>query len=192
MALQDILSTISAKAQEEIKKIEQETTDALARIKEETQREIAKIEQEHQAKARALADEALRRTRMHARAEIKSAVLRKKRQVLDAFFENVKQKLKELDEQQKTSLFQKLAKTLPASLHNATIITSPSDEKILKHALSHAGLAYQIEVRETAQPGFVLLSPNVEISHTYEEIIKRMREDIETDVAKILFEHEKN
>lgn len=189
MALQDILSTISAKAQEEITKIEQETTDTLAHIEEETKREIAKIEQDNQAKARARTDEILRRARMQAFAEIKSAVLRGKRLILDAFFADVAKKLNELDETQKRSLFEKLVKTLPASLENASLIIGPADEKILAHALAHAGCVYTIEVRETAQPGFVLLSPDVEISHTYAEIITRMRESTESDIAKILFEN---
>ena len=188
MALQDILSTIEKKAQMEIQKIEKETEHTIMQIKDELKAEISRIAQENQAKSRAEMDEQIHHAEIRAKAEMKNAALVKKRQILDELFESLSRELEKLDENKKTTLYGNLAKMLPASVPDAVIITTPPDEKMVRNAFAHAGLHYKVEVRKTAENGFVLSSPTVEISNTLASLIKRTRDDIEADVAKILFE----
>lgn len=167
---------IAAKSEKKAEEIRQATAERYKRIGEEEQRKILSMTQ----------------------LELRKSFLTEKQALIDEVFVKAEERLGQLSEE----TYQKLISSMlikAAITGDEEVIISPEDtKKITPELISKANdelrkngkagnLQLSAETREMIG-GFVLRSQDVEINNTFDALIKLEREELETEIAKILFE----
>ncbi|HHV19583.1 MAG TPA: V-type ATP synthase subunit E [Thermoanaerobacterales bacterium] len=144
------------------------------------------------------AEEKKRRILSMAQLENRKALLQAKQQIIDEVFEEAKAKIKKLpDENYQTLIADMLIKSaitgneeVVISEHDKNRITQDFLAKVNK-TLNDSGKQGNLKISKTPGRmigGFILKSEDLEVNNTFDSLINMEREELETEIAKILFE----
>lgn len=194
-------------AQAILQKIEDDALQAAAQAKAEAEKKAAGMKEDSRAKVEAMRDETVRqaeaesqalagRMRRMAELDMRKLLLQSKREVMDVAFE-----------QAKAELCQMPAKEARAFLLRQTAAVAQGDEELivgannagwfdesflgdLNAALRQAGKAGDIKrspCRREGVTGVILSRAGTEVFVTFEAMLGNVRADLETEIARILF-----
>lgn len=147
---------------------------------------------EIQKKAEADCQEEERRFRAIMDLESRKELLSKKRMCIDEAFEKAKQKILHLEDSRYSSFLFGLLKN--CGLDGGAIWYSKRDERFFDAAFikkAKEEINGGIEtggVRESLESGFILVCGDIQINCSLDSVIKQTREELESHVARILFE----
>jgi V/A-type H+-transporting ATPase subunit E len=166
-------------------------------IKAEAEKEVRRIASEFAGKAKAEAEEYIRRQISLRELEARKAVLAEKGGLIDKVFDRALEELRERDRKGGYSLTGKLL--LGAiEVGDEEVILSPEDRKGigasfiegLNGELRKAGKRGEVRIAEETRDiggGFILRRGRAETNGSFVTLLAMLRDDIETEVAGILF-----
>lgn len=193
-----IKERILSEAQEQKQKIIEEAKAEAQNIKKQYEHKAKEILDSILDKAAKSAEEKKRRILSMAQLENRKVLLQAKQQIIDEVFEKAKIALKKMPDEE----YQKLIANMlinSALVGNEEVIISEHDknritpdfiEKI-NSTLQGMGKQAGLKLSETYGQmigGFILKSQDLEINSTFDSLINMGREELETEIAKILFE----
>lgn len=193
-----IKERILSEAQEQKQKIIEEAKAEAQNIKKQYEHKAKEILDGILDKAAKSAEEKKRRILSMAQLENRKVLLQAKQQIIDEVFEKAKIALKKMPDEE----YQKLIANMlinSALVGNEEVIISEHDknritpdfiEKI-NSTLQGMGKQAGLKLSETYGQmigGFILKSQDLEINSTFDSLINMGREELETEIAKILFE----
>lgn len=123
------------------------------------------------------------RLKSEVQLKVRDEKLTAKRQVLDKTFELAKDNLKKIDEDKYMAFLKRNLDKL--NLKGSELIVVP--EKF-KDIVKESELNINISQDESIESGFLIRDDNIVINNSFESLVDFMREDLEAEVAKILFE----
>jgi len=190
-------------------KIIEEATEEKNRIIEGAQKEASEIiknakeraqqiETEAKAKAQKLAAEEKRKILSMAELEERKRFLEAKQALIDEAFSMAEKKLCGLDEKSYLELIRKMLLLSSVDGNEEVIIAENDRARItpdflstVNQALKQQGKAGNLRLSSEKRPikgGFILKSETVEINCAFDYLLKAQRQELETEVARLLFE----
>ena len=177
--------------------LEQAQAEARA-ISNKYDRKAEELRQNIIDKAKKNAEEKKRRILSMAQLENRKAHLQAKQEIIDSVFQKAMDKLMKMPDKD----YQKLIGNMlikSVNTGNEEIIISKKDEKLftqdflskIGETLKEQGKAANLKVSKQKRQmvgGFILKSANMEVNNTFDSLINMEREELETEIAKILFE----
>jgi V/A-type H+-transporting ATPase subunit E len=188
---------IIADAEAEAGKIIKEGQDQAGKIEAEAETEIARTASEFGRKAKAQAEEYIRRQISLRELEARKAVLTEKGNLIDEVFAKALEELRQRDRKGGYGLTRELL--LGAiEVGDEEIILSPDDRsgisssfvEDLNRELKKAGKRGEVKVSSETRDirgGFFLKRGRVETNGSFDTLLTMLRDEIETEVAEILF-----
>jgi vacuolar-type H+-ATPase subunit E/Vma4 len=184
MALDQLLKSLASETEEEVKKIKEEGQKKIAGLREEYRHKEKLYREQILAAEKKEAERKVEQARFKAENEKKSRILSEKQQVLSAVFSESAAYLANLPESTQIKLLQRLINSLPREKEGKIIAAKASHAWLKKIASGHFHLAAE---NIPGQAGFIFSSPKLEIDNRYETLISQSRDELETEVARILF-----
>ncbi|WP_213975615.1 V-type ATP synthase subunit E [Tepidanaerobacter acetatoxydans] len=193
-----IKATILEEAQEEKQKLLENARVQAQDIRAKYKNKAEEILNDILEKANRAAEEKKRRILSMAQLENRKALLQAKQQIIDEVFEKAKAKLKNMsDEDYRNLIAEMLLKSVVTG--NEEVVISEDDKnritpdfiKKINEKLKSMGKQGNLRISETPGKmigGLILKSEDMEINCTFDSLIKMEREELETEIAKILFE----
>jgi V/A-type H+-transporting ATPase subunit E len=190
-----ILEDARAEAARIVKEAQERARSLKERKKEQTEKENEKLYRESMNRAQ----ERKRRMLAVAELEMRKQILATKQQVIDETMERVNQAIKEIPRDEYRRIISQML--LESAQGDEEVFFSVEDEDRLDQSLidevnqelisqgKKGGLKLSPE-RETFGGGFILKSGGMEINNTFEAIIRMSRDEVESQVARILFGEE--
>jgi V/A-type H+-transporting ATPase subunit E len=188
---------IVSDAEAEARKTVEEGEDQAGRIRKEARAEAARIASEASAKAKAQAEEHIRRQISLRELEARKAILAEKGKLIDEVFDGALRELKERDKKSGYSITRDLL-LKAIEVGDEEIILSPEDRQNIDSAfidnlnasLREAGKRGEVAVSSETRNidgGFILRRGRAETNSSFGTLLAMLRDDIETEVAGILF-----
>ena len=188
-----ILEDARQKAKAMLERAENEAEGILSAAK-------AKAEEKERAVAEEASKEAEeRKKRLLASADLegRKQILQAKQDMVDEVFARAIDKLSSLPADQYIDIIASMAVEAVSS-GTEEIILSPKDRdtygskivNIVNSRLSAKGMKAAVKLSEISRDiksGFILKSGNIEINNSFDAIIKMRRDELETEVVKVLF-----
>lgn len=148
-------------------------------------------------KAKKQAEEEKRKIISMAELEEKKRLLQAKQEIIDGVFKEAKDKIRQMDDESYKNLIFKML--IQSAAGDEEVVVAENDrERITKEfiekvneELKKQGKQGDLKITSYSKDisgGFILRSKNIEINGTFEYLIAVKREELETEVAKILFE----
>ncbi|AEE92206.1 V-type proton ATPase subunit E [Tepidanaerobacter acetatoxydans Re1] len=193
-----IKATILEEAQEEKQKLLENARAQARDIRAKYENKAEEILNDILEKANRAAEEKKRRILSMAQLENRKALLQAKQQIIDEVFEKAKAKLKNMSDEDYSNLIaEMLLKSVVTG--NEEVVISEDDKnritpdfiKKINEKLKSMGKQGNLRISETPGKmigGFILKSEDMEINCTFDSLINMEREELETEIAKILFE----
>jgi V/A-type H+-transporting ATPase subunit E len=184
-------------AEGEAAKIVREGEAQAREIIEDAKAQIEKIVSDFEAKAKAEAKEHIRRQVSLRELEAKKAILAEKGKVIDQVFDRVLEELRRRDREGGYALTRELL-LKAIDVGDEKIIVSPEDSKAIGSsflkdlnkqikAMGKSGGVTLSEETRDVKGGFILVRGRREINSRFETILSMIRDEVETEVAGILF-----
>ncbi|MBC7088449.1 MAG: hypothetical protein H5T96_08285 [Tissierellales bacterium] len=120
-----------------------------------------------------------------AKLKSRDQELEAKQYILDRAFEKAKQQLKNLDDQSFEKLLSEALKDIKEDSSVTVII---SEDK--KNLVPKFNKNLNVEIDNTIDGGFIIKEDNVYYNFTFDAMINGLREELETEIASILFKGE--
>ncbi|HHY71502.1 MAG TPA: V-type ATP synthase subunit E [Thermoanaerobacterales bacterium] len=172
-----------------------------------TQARDIKAKYEHKAKemlndildkAGKAAEEKKRRILSMAQLENRKALLQAKQQIIDEVFEKAKAKLAKMPDEEYLSLITDMLQKSVITGNEEVVISEHDKNRIspdflakVNETLKSSGRQGNLKISKTPRQmigGFTLKSEALEVNNTFDSLINMEREELETQIAKILFE----
>lgn len=188
MSLQDITDKILADARAEAQKIADANKADIASLTLEKGKELNEAIKEIEDKGKDSEDKLKEQAEFKIRMIKKNASLKIKQELIDESFNEAKKKLMHLDDTAYTKLLTSMFKNAQ-KLEDAEIIAGKEKKAQVAKAAKEAGLSYKVSDKHLAdnQEGFILSSKTIEINNTIDSLVDAKREELEVEVANILF-----
>lgn len=187
MALADILSAIDQKTDDEIAEIRKRGQEKAGAMKAEYEKKLHDEKEEILKSLKAKADRKISQLGFQVKSRAKSKVLKKKRQIIDEVFKQALDDLASLDEAGVKKILVNLIKALP-EVDEGEIIPAKGSETAVQAAASEAGTKYKVSSDAAAgKGGFVFKSEGLIIDDTWDQLIARQKDSLETEIANVLF-----
>lgn len=193
-----IKERILEEAQEQKQKIIEDAKAQAQNIRKEYEQRAKKILDDILDKARNTAEEKKRRILSMAQLENRKALLQAKQEIIDEAFEKAKATLKNMPVEKYQNLIANMLINSAITGNEEVIISEQDKSRITPEFLQKVnstliGMGKQGNLRISETPGqmiggFVLKSQDMEINSTFDSLINMEREELETEIAKILFE----
>jgi len=178
-----IIADANVQAQEIVKQYEQKAKEIVDDILD---------------KASKTAEEKKRRIISMAELENRKALLQAKQQIIDGVFEKAKASLQNMPDDKYQKLIAGMLEDSVLTGNEEVIISERDKNRItpefiqkVNKTLSGMGKQGNLRLSETFGTmigGFILKSQDLEINSTFDSLIDMEREELETEIAKILFE----
>ena len=149
-------------------------------------------------KAGKAAEEKKRRILSMAQLENRKALLQAKQQIIDEVFEKAKAKLKKMPDDKYRGLIAEMLKKSVITGNEEVVISGNDKDRIspeflaeINKTLKDLGKQGNLKISKTPGQmigGFILKSEDLEVNNTFDSLINMEREELETEIAKILFE----
>lgn len=193
-----IKETILEEANQEKEKIINEAKTQAKEIEARYKSQADQILGSILEKAKKAAEEKKRRIISMAELENRKALLKVKQEIIDEVFEKAKKKLKALPDEQYRNLIADMLMRSTVTGNEEVIISESDRQRItpefiqeINKKLKDIGKEGNLRISDVSRDmigGFILKSKDVEINSTFDSLIKMEREELETEIAKILFE----
>jgi len=166
-------------ANEKIKQIETDTKTYISALNKKTDAEIIEMQKNTVLRRKSVAD-----------LDVKKIILKAKHTVLDASFSNAESKVLKLSDNEYKKFIKKLITNY--SENNDIVIASNIDKKRIDKSFiddisKTSGLKLGLEYSDNFNGGIILQSKNCNKNLTLVTLMKQIREEIESEVATILF-----
>lgn len=197
MGLEYILKTIREKTEKEAQELINQAEKERQVYIREAEEEARKIRKEYLEESQRKAEEEKKREIIRIRAEEKKKILNLKKKILDETFDQAQEELGNLKKEEYLSLIKK-ALLLNLELDYQEIIVSVRDkawmeEKFIneiKKELAKQGRKRELSLQAglpQEKRGFILKKEGIEINCTFSNLFQNLRDDLEIEVAQILF-----
>ena len=182
----NLIDRILSDATEAAEKVLAEAEASCNGIRESCEQEIAKRadrgEKERVEKVRAVLDGYRTRAALDGRKE----ALRDKRALLDEVFSEAYRRMLALPQDKREALYRSILKT--EASENDTVAPAACDRETLKKAASTLPFWVCISDQDAdAEAGFILYGKSYEKDCSMKAILRELRDEQETNIAKILF-----
>lgn len=187
MPLDAVLREITAKGEEEVKRIEAETKKEVEKILAEAKSDAELILKRAREEAEK-EGEAIRRQEISSlNLELKRMMLGKQKEITDEVFRKLKQKISEMDEKTRESILKSLIER--NAKEGMLVYVRKEDEEIVKKLIKMKKLGLKIAGNISALGGIILEKPDgeVRINLTFDEMLSQLYEKKLGEVAKVLF-----
>jgi len=197
MALSNIIERINSQAAEEARAILAEAADKAGQAHDAAKAKATALLQEAREKARASAEAHRRRLVTLASLDLRNQVGDARQQAMDKAFAAALERIQGMDDAAYLPLLKDLIVSA-AETGDEQVVLSPADRKrvtpefipevngALRAAGKNGNLRLSDETRQFSG-GVVLVGRNVELNCTFDSTLKLIRDDIEPEVASILF-----
>lgn len=195
MNAEQVIQKIIADAKAEAEKIVQQAKDSQARERSEVDRELEQY-REHTA---VIAEKAGQDEKSHilaaARMETAKQLLSVKREVLDGVFEQAKQQLQKLGDDEYRTLMSRLMRDA-VETGDEEVVTDKNetriDQEFVKNVNRELGPGYKGNLRLSDEKldlggGFVLRRGKIKTNISFDVLIDQARKELEIELAKELF-----
>lgn len=180
--LENIFKSINKKADEEIKKIQQDKEKAILDLEIQSQKSL----REKGARERLMLQERVKKEiedwRQNKERGVQFKIEKAKRELLNFIYQKTIERLKELSVPEFQKIIAKTAQALPKDIAGQ-ILADQKTAPILKKFFDSP---IKTSLRE---PGFIFQSPALEIDCRFSEVLKQQKEKIEPELNKLLFEN---
>jgi V/A-type H+-transporting ATPase subunit E len=188
---------IMEEAEGEAAKITGEASEQAGAIKAEAEGEAERIAEEGESRAEAEAAEHVRRKVSLRELEMRKALLREKGKVLDEVFRRALEELRRRDREGSYGLTRDLlVKTIESG--DEEIVLSREDRSAvggsfiqdINERVKQGGKRGEVKLAEETRDikgGFILRRGRVEVNASFETLLEMLKDDVETEVAGILF-----
>ncbi len=195
MGAEEVVEKILADAKTEAMKIKKQADEKEAAEQEKFNEQL----HEHQKQTNALADKLGREKKLHllaaARMDIAKELLAEKSRILDEVFEQARQQLQNLsDDQYKTLCTNLMLEAVETGDEEVIIDTNENriDEKFIRQINHKLGPERKgnLKLSNQKQPigaGFILKRGKIKNNVSLDVLLDRARKDLEIDLAKDLF-----
>jgi V/A-type H+-transporting ATPase subunit E len=196
--IERIKEKIMQEAREKEQQILNEARAEADQILKNSEQTAEEIKQQSLQKAKRQAEEEKRKILSMAELEERKGLLQAKQQIIDEVFDKARQELANLPVEDYRQLIYKML--LESSItgdeeiiideKDKSRITPDLVEKVNKE-LKTKGKSGNLKISAKTRPmigGFILKAQDMEINSTFDSLIKLQREELETGIAKILFE----
>ncbi len=197
MALEDIVNKINTDALNEAAKIKDEAKALSSKISEEAGGRATTIREEILRDARAKAREDGKRSLIIANLESRKQILTAKQALIGEAFEKAKARLVGLRDREYLKLIKKVLLKAVESGDEVIIVStkdrsriSPSFLEAVNRSLISKGKKVRLRLSKETRDikgGVILSSARSETNCSFETLIRELRDDLETEVARILF-----
>lgn len=193
-----IKNQILQDAENERQKIIDDANKKAKELKDEAKKESEKIIADILKKATVTTEEKKRRAISMEHLEQRKSLLKAKQDLIDEVFNIAEKRLEKMPpEKYRNLIYNMMLKSV--EMGNEEIIISEKDKEVINQALidkvneslNNQGKSGNLKLSTTYRDmigGFILKTQDVEINSTFDSIIKQEREELETKIAKILFE----
>jgi len=185
MALESLVEEILKKGEEEVSRIKSEAEEKAKSIISDARRKAEEL----LLKAREEAEkeiESIRRQEISSvNLEMKRELLNKKKDVLERVFEAVKERIKNMEKEEKREILKKMVERNASG--NMAIYSNKEDEEIVREIASELNLIYRGNVDCIGGVILESLDGNVRINLTFDDILKQVYEKKIGEVSRILF-----
>ena len=185
MSVEAIVKRIIEEAEKEALKIKKEAEEKAEALLKESEEKARILKKEIIGKGKEEAEAKRKRKIIEANMEGKKEILLEKRAILKELFTRSLAQLKKMGEKEYLGLVKSLLANTP---QEGEIIISTQDKRISKkflQELKREGL--KISFSREVQRGFILKGSEVIVDCSFETLLKVLEEDLEPEVAKILF-----
>lgn len=197
MAFEDILKKIREDSRKEVERIKKEAGEKAERVLEEVGGKTDSIKKNIRHDAQVSLQDEKKRILTMANLEARKKVLEKKQDLVEEAFQKALDHLKHLSDKE----YQRAVKELllrAAESGEEEVIISPEEKRLTSALLNEVNeelrskggpgkLKFSSEKREF-QGGFILKAGRKEFNSTFNSLFQEKREELEAEVAGILFQ----
>ena len=191
----EIVDKILSDANAEAAKIAGEAEAAWKAEKAELDSKLADYKAETETLAVKAAEEKKSRMLAAVRMDMAKELLKEKKQILDSVFENAKEKLKSLADEEYQMLMRKLILEAVETGDEEVIADANDnriDQKFIKNINRELGPGFKgnlrlSEQKEAIGAGFILRRGNIMNNASLDVLVSQTRKDMEIELAKELF-----
>jgi V/A-type H+-transporting ATPase subunit E len=185
MSVEAIVKRIIEEAEKEASKIRIEAEEKAKVLLKESGDKARTLKKEIIEKGKEEAEAERKRKIIETNMEGKKEILFEKRAILKELFSQSLAQLKNLEEREYLELVKSLLVNAP---QEGEIIVSTQDKRITKKFLQELNKEnLKISFSEEVQGGFILKGSELIVDCSFETLLKVLEEDLEPEVAKILF-----
>ncbi|MBU0707544.1 hypothetical protein KKG41_04195 [Patescibacteria group bacterium] len=185
MALQDIVKTLEAEAEEELKQMQKKADEEISRLKDYYSKKTKETQEKLLNQAGIKAKKEAEMQLFTTKSELQRKVLARKREIIDEVYSEVLKKLKALSDNEYRTIVKDLLADLPAG---GNILPAKGKEAITKELVKKASSDQKVAHESiNSVGGFVWQSAKVNIDNTFEQLVRDIREKTEITVANELF-----
>ncbi len=173
--------------QELLKKAEDEAKNLIAQGREEEKKIIKEVEEKIITYKSAVEDDLKKEIIImekkiiaSSELEVKRTILQTKKELIETVFDQLKQKIRKLDDDKREEHLKKLIKKIKNEIEISRIYCKETDMKFIK----------DFESKNTDIIGGIIAENNdgtIRIDYSYETILEEVREKYMQEIAKILF-----
>jgi len=196
MALESIIKSIEKKSSQEIDEIRKEANKEREKILIQAEKEANKIKNEIKERFKKEGEDEKKKRVIRARSKEKRETLNLKRELINEVFKLAEKEISSLNKEEYLAL---LKDSLLANIGsgNEEIVFSPKDKKWiegefinnLRKDLKEEGEKIKISFGlDEEERGFVIIKEEMRINRTFSNFFSFLREELEIEVAKKLFE----
>ncbi len=169
----NILEAVKLEAQ----KFDQESEEKITKIHEEFNKEIEKLKRDLREQAR-----------IRGELQARNNILKKKQALIDQVFEKVLRDLSQHSEEERKKLLRKFLEEAEKELGSEmNIVATKKDREAIK-SLARKYRGVKLSVKNTqGRGGFIAANKEIEQDYTLDNIVSEKREELESEIAKLLF-----
>lgn len=193
MDAQQVIDKIISDAESKAEEIKKEAAETAEQQDRKLKDEMAEFDEQ----TKQLAEKAAENKRAHilaaARMDTAQKKLAEKRKILDRVFDQAKEKIQQLPDQEYADLMKKLM-TGAVESGNETVIADENDQRINKQLIDRVnselgdkGKLQLSEQRENLGGGFVLRQEKIQKNVSLPVLLDQAREELEIEIARELF-----
>ncbi|MCD6472619.1 hypothetical protein J7K55_05805 [Candidatus Aerophobetes bacterium] len=192
MGLGNIIKSIEMKSSQEIDKIKKEANKEREKILIQAEKEADKIKNEIKKRFKKEGEDEKKKRVIRARSKEKREILNLKRELINEVFKLAEKEISSLNKEEYLTL---LKNSLFANIDSGDkeIVFSPEDKRLiegefinnLKNREKRIKISYGLDKKER---GFIIIKEEMQINRTFSNFFSFLREELEIEVARRLFE----
>lgn len=189
MGLEDIIEKIKQDADEEINSIDKNTQKMINELKSKYELEIQEFRKNKSFETEEKINKYKQRKLIEMEIELKKNFLEQKNSLIQKIIQNTFEKMKNLPEDEKIKLYEKIIAPYINNDLKIELITSQKEENIL-HALAKKFKNIKItsEKRNDFSSGIIIrIGEKKEINYSLEAIFKKISDEVIPEIHKKLF-----
>lgn len=185
--IEKIIEAISQEARDEVDRISENSRKNVDEIEKLYEKEAALDRDEIMGKAEREVGEVRQRSRSQMGMETRNIRLDAKRRIMEKVFARAEEKLASLPDDQRKTLYERLIKKYSSS-GQVVVQMNERDGRMYRQKLSVPGIVIKYDEEVGSFLGGVIIKEgDVEISCTFEALVKEAKQARETEIAQMLF-----